>query len=135
MSKAGFTRGQADSKTLYDLVESWLEAEQSADAASAEAARARAELIRGLAVTLPTLKNLRAEATLPPRQSEVLQLIALGNGRRQTGDALGITVNAVKSHLSAARRRLDVTTTAAAVAEAKTSVRSLNPARTRMAVG
>lgn len=68
--------------------------------------------------TIITQDPFRREAAseLSPRETEVLQLIALGKGNDQIADDLSIVVGTVKNHVSSIYMKLGVRTRAEAVA-------------------
>jgi DNA-binding CsgD family transcriptional regulator len=55
---------------------------------------------------------------LTPRELQILQLAALGNGAPQIAEALSIGISTVKTHMENIYRKLDVSDRAAAVATA-----------------
>jgi DNA-binding NarL/FixJ family response regulator len=65
------------------------------------------------------LNQLKRGATEPsvltPREREVVQLIAEGNGNKMIGRALDISVKTVETHRAAAMRKLSLNSTAAVV--------------------
>lgn len=61
---------------------------------------------------------LAPEATLTPREAEVLSLLADGLSNKQIAARLGISTNTVKTHLELVFEKLEVSTRAEAVAVA-----------------
>ena len=56
----------------------------------------------------------RAKTSLSPRETDILRLLALGHASREIASQLGLTVQAVRTHRTAIRRKLGVTNTAGA---------------------
>jgi DNA-binding CsgD family transcriptional regulator len=73
-------------------------------------------------LVMRTLRPRRAgkgrKPTLTPREIEVLQHVARGLSYAEVGDALGVSLNTVTSHIKNVYRKLEVHTAAAAVMRA-----------------
>jgi len=59
-----------------------------------------------------------ADATLSPREREVLRLVAQGASNQQIADALFITLRTVKAHVTSILTKLDLPSRSAVVAYA-----------------
>lgn len=56
----------------------------------------------------------RVKSNLSPRETDILRLLALGHASREIATQLGLTVQAVRTHRTAIRRKLGVSNTAGA---------------------
>lgn len=72
----------------------------------------------GSSVEEPDPPPHRHAGRLTPRQTEIVTLLSHGHLAREIGEALGINEGNVREQLKQIRRRMGVTTTAAAVAAA-----------------
>jgi DNA-binding CsgD family transcriptional regulator len=77
----------------------------------------REEALERVGTTLEQVERL-LDHRLTRRERQVVELMSRGHSYQQTADALGLSIETVKSHLKSARRGLAARNTVHAVAEA-----------------
>ncbi|MBA3336610.1 MAG: response regulator transcription factor [Chloroflexia bacterium] len=120
---AGFLTKDADASAILEAVHAVLRGEnllQSAVLTSPSLARRVLGEFRSLSERQGTDAPLPPDVSLSPRELEVLDCLVMGRSNKEIGDALFITEQTVKNHMTSVLRKLQVDDRVAALRYAVT---------------